>query len=275
MHRISAALLAALTSAVAPQALADAYDGLRPHRAVYDVSLQRASERAGITAMNGRIVYESTGSRCEGYSTQFRFVVEARTGRRTVTSDERTTTFESAGSDRLDFISASYLNGQKEREQRGSATNSSDGVMVELQKPAEESIELSPAIFPTKHVTSLIEAAQAGETLLSSAVFDGSGEDIAVVDTLAVIGAKKTVDKAFEGEDESVQAAFGTQKAWPVSVSYFDTGVTAGEGERTPQYQVSFKLFENGATRDLTMRFPDYALRARMKQIEFLPQGDC
>jgi hypothetical protein len=35
---------------------------LAPHRAVYDVALKDASDRSGITGMNGRIVYEFQGS---------------------------------------------------------------------------------------------------------------------------------------------------------------------------------------------------------------------
>ena len=52
-----AALFAMVTQGAAAAGVAG-LDGLLPHRAVYDLSLIKASDRSGITGMNGRIVYE-------------------------------------------------------------------------------------------------------------------------------------------------------------------------------------------------------------------------
>ena len=49
---------------------------LVPHRAVYDLSLDKASDRSGITGLSGRMVYEFNGSPCEGYTVKFRFVTQ-------------------------------------------------------------------------------------------------------------------------------------------------------------------------------------------------------
>lgn len=45
---------------------------LQPHRAVYDISLNKANERSGITGISGRMVYEFDGSQCDGYTVKFR-----------------------------------------------------------------------------------------------------------------------------------------------------------------------------------------------------------
>ena len=99
--RIAAALASALCAAT--PAAAAAIDGLRPHRAIYDVSLVEASERSGMRAMEGSIVYEFGGSACEGFTSKFRFVLSAQTTRREFTSDERTSTFEAGDGSSLSF----------------------------------------------------------------------------------------------------------------------------------------------------------------------------
>ncbi|MEM9677198.1 MAG: DUF1849 family protein, partial [Pseudomonadota bacterium] len=85
----------AATVLIAPIAHASAIDALKPHRAVYDVKLEKASDRSGIRAMDGRIVYEIKGSRCEGFAVRFRFLTRVRSARKTFTSDQRNATFES------------------------------------------------------------------------------------------------------------------------------------------------------------------------------------
>ena len=50
------------------------------HRAVYDLALDKASDRSGIIGLQGRMVYEFNGSPCEGYTVNFRFVTRIDTG---------------------------------------------------------------------------------------------------------------------------------------------------------------------------------------------------
>ncbi len=49
---------------------------LSPHRAVYDITLDRAAGGSGIAEMSGRMVYELTGNVCTGYSQSMRFVTQ-------------------------------------------------------------------------------------------------------------------------------------------------------------------------------------------------------
>src|SRR5690349_17558963 len=49
---------------------------LAPHRAIYEMSLAEARGGAGVTAVSGRMVYELTGSACEGYTQNMRFVTQ-------------------------------------------------------------------------------------------------------------------------------------------------------------------------------------------------------
>lgn len=67
------------------------------HRAVYDLELKDATDRSGIEGMTGRMVYEFTGSACQGYKTDFRFVTQINTGDAVRMTDQQTTTFEDGG----------------------------------------------------------------------------------------------------------------------------------------------------------------------------------
>src|SRR5262249_57811014 len=49
---------------------------LAPHRAIYEMTLAEARGGAGVTAVSGRMVYELTGSACEGYTQNMRFVTQ-------------------------------------------------------------------------------------------------------------------------------------------------------------------------------------------------------
>ena len=73
-----------------------AVPALHAHRAVYDLTLDKASDRSGITGITGRMVYEFNGSACEGYTVKFRFVTQIDTSDTTRLTDQQTTTFEDA-----------------------------------------------------------------------------------------------------------------------------------------------------------------------------------
>jgi len=66
---VFAAALVAATPAVAADVVHFA-----PHRAVYDITLTKSASGSGVAGMTGRMVYELTGSACEGYTQNMRFV---------------------------------------------------------------------------------------------------------------------------------------------------------------------------------------------------------
>ncbi len=276
MKRLTTVAICGLAlTALASTSLAKGTDKLRPHRAVYDLYLKKASERSGISAMKGRIVYELTGSRCEGFATRFRFLTDVRTRTKNFTNDQRTTSFESADGKTFSFITKSYLNGQLEQDLRGEAKATPSATEVKITKPEEQDLELDQALFMTQHIGAIIDAARRGETFFTSKVFDGSDGGDEVVDTTAVIGKPKGDVTKIEGEEEKVGEDFSGETAWPVSVSYFSTAGTANQSERLPSYSVSFLMHETGVSRNLTMRYPDYSLKADLQKIEYLPEDKC
>lgn len=245
-------------------------DSLIPHRAVYDLELDASSERSGIESMFGRMVYEFNGSPCEGYTVGFRFVTQLDTGRSTRLTDQQTTTYEDLEERTFRFLTKSYVNQKLDLEVRGSAHAQPDATAVKLQNPKEDDLTLIPAQFPTAQMISLIEKAKQGETFFQSRLFDGSDEGRKVMLTTSVVGAASVSQ---EGAAElKVTGDLGKMPTWPVTIAYFDE---AENNDGTPVYRISFKLYENGITRDLTMDYGEFALKGTLADLEIFDQDSC
>src|SRR4051794_23962931 len=106
----------AVTAALAwpaPQAFAQAHSAAVPlasHRAVYDLKLQSTRGKRAMSAVRGRILYDFSGSACEGYALQFRQVSELDSGEgKVAVADLRATSWEAGDAKRLRFHSQNYF----------------------------------------------------------------------------------------------------------------------------------------------------------------------
>lgn len=251
-------------------AVASVADSLMPHRAVYDLELDGSSESSGIESMYGRMVYEFNGSPCEGYTVGFRFVTQLETGRTTRLTDQQTTTYEDLEEQTFRFLTKSYVNQKLDMEVRGSAYAQPDATEVKLQDPKEDDLTLVPAQFPTAQMISLIEKAKQGERFFQSRLFDGSDEGRKVMLTTSVVGPARVSQ---EGAAElQVTGELGKLPTWPVTIAYFDE---SENNDGTPVYRISFKLYENGITRDLTMDYGEFALKGTLADLEIFDQDSC
>ncbi|MFN3549839.1 MAG: cell envelope integrity EipB family protein [Mesorhizobium sp.] len=239
---------------------------LTPHRAVYDIALERASDRSGITSISGRMVYEFDGSECDGYTVTFRFVSQIDTADLSRITDQQTTTYEDAEGQTFDFVTKSYVDQQLDRETKGSARRRDGATIVDVQKPEEIAIELDESHFPTQHLVELIEKAKAGESFYETSLFDGSEGADRIMTTTVIIGRQEMP----RSQDEELPAAkaIATQAYWPVSIAYFD--LTDVEGEEVPDYRIDFKLHENGITRDLVMDYGEFSMKGKLVNLTIL-----
>ena len=185
---VTAIIAAGLMSPGAVVAQGGGAIALVPHRAVYDLKLSQTRGRRPMNAVRGRILYDFSGSACEGYALRFRQMSELDSGEgKPVMSDMRATTWEEGKAKSLRFNSQSYLNDQLREAVDGFAERGKENLGVRLTKPGSKTLDLSSAlVFPTEHVRRIIAAAREGKTLLEAAVYDGSGAG-KVYDTLAVI----------------------------------------------------------------------------------------
>lgn len=256
--RFAVALLAA-SSSLAASAHAFAVP-LIQHRAVYDLTLDRASDRSGINAINGRMVYEIRGSACEGYTVRFRYVTQSDTRDASQLTDQQTTTYEDADGKSFSFATKSYIDENLDKELRGNATRDDKGIKVVIDKPEHKDLQLATSLFPTQHLVDLIAKANRGDKFYETTIFDGSEDADKLMTTTVVVGKKEGAATS----DPEVPALhdLASQQFWPVDIAYFDEENEAGED--TPDYRISFKLYENGLTRDLEMDYGEFVIHGKL-----------
>ena len=119
-------LLALAIATAAPATAAPVF--LAPHRAVYDLKLLKTTGSRGISAVRGRILYDFSGSPCEGYTLKFRQVSQIDSGEGNgVLSDLRSTTWEDEAAKKFSFNSQNLLNDQQTQSVDGNAARDDQG----------------------------------------------------------------------------------------------------------------------------------------------------
>jgi hypothetical protein len=246
-----------------------------PHRAVYDLKLGNARGKRPMQSVRGRILYDFSGSPCEGYALQFRQVSELDSGEgKTAVSDLRATTWEEGAGKLLRFHSQNYLDERLREAVDGQAERARSGIAVRLSKPADKTFDVeADLVFPTEHVRRILAAARDGKTLLELAVYDGSESGDKVYDTLTIIGSRIAPDEKPPADAAAGQRPLAGLARWPVTVSYFDRG--AKGGEQTPIYAITFELYENGVSRALSLDYGDFVVNGEMTAIEFRDAKPC
>ena len=145
---VAVAIVAAAVGLVCPAPPADAQGAavaLASHRAVYDLKLASTRGKQAMQTARGRILYDFSGSACEGYALQFRQVSELENGEgKVVVSDLRATSWEEGAAKRLRFHSQNYLNDIERETVDGQAERADGGVNVRLSKPAEKEFRFRP-----------------------------------------------------------------------------------------------------------------------------------
>ncbi|MBS7698243.1 MULTISPECIES: DUF1849 family protein [unclassified Chelatococcus] len=194
----------AFTLLCASGAMAGAMPGvsLAPHRAVYDLSLADSSN--AIQSAMGRVVYEITGTACDGYASRSRQVVVLEGESSASTTDMRMTTFEDASGGSFRFKAETRNANAPPKLIDGEAVRRDGAVAVNFVKPGRETLKLGDAMFPAAHLKTLIAEAKAGKPIVEARVFDGSEDGRSFYDTLAVIGRADTISSktARPGKDD-------------------------------------------------------------------------
>ncbi|WP_413993380.1 cell envelope integrity EipB family protein [Labrys okinawensis] len=246
------------------------------HRAIYDLQLDGRKQSTSVDSMRGRIVYDFSGNACDGYALNFRQVTEiGLSGGGVNTSDLRSATFEDDKGHSFRFNSQNYTNQKVDGVVDGQASRAdSGGIAVALKKPKTTKFDLSKEVlFPTGQMKAIVAAAQAGQHVFESQVYDGSDGGQKIYDTLAVIGSAISPDKPREGAAIGAKELDGIDR-WPVTISYFDPSKKV-VGEQTPVYTMSFDLYADGISGNLTLDYGDFRLRGTMASLDFLPQTAC
>src|SRR5215472_7170991 len=243
---------------------------LAPHRAIYDLSLAYTRGNSQVEAVRGRILYDFDGNACSGYSLEFRQVSVVDSGEGKVsTSDLRSTTWEGADAKSFTFKSQNFLNDDLIDAVDGRADRRAKITAIDLQKPQRRKLRVEPGVvFPTEHMVRAIEAGRAGTTVLSFPVYDGSETGDKVFNTLTVVGKKIGSDARVADDAAGKEQKLAAMPRWPVTISYFAKNKAPQSGEQTPDYALSFELYENGISRALMLDYNDFVVRGTMTSLE-------
>lgn len=248
---------------------------LTPHRAVYEMRLDQSRPGSGVSGIRGRMVFEFTGSVCEGYTLNMRLVTRVTDSRgKPLVTDLRSSTWEQGDGRMFRFNTSQYLNERLSEATTGDASRlvKTDKISVKLKRPKKSVLDLpAKVLFPTQHSKVLLRAAQEGRAIVQAQVYDGSDKGLKSYETTAVIG--KPYPKGANKSFKPAQNAGELDKflSWPIEIGYFEKSSTEG----VPTYQISFRLFSNGVSRKLLIDYGDFSIRGSLKSIEFLEMSKC
>jgi len=241
------------------------------HQALYDLSLVKSRGSNSINNARGRILYNFSGSACEGYTSEFRQVSELDSGEGKVTlSDLRSTSWEDGAGKSYRFKIDARMNDADSSPVDGIAERNGDHITVKLNQPETKTFTLDGAtVFPTEQIRRIITAARDGKPLLELTVYDGSDNGEKVYNTPSVIGQPIAGTKEAQSPDPSTtNDQMKTLTRWPVTVSYYDRDAKKKDGEQTPVYSMSFELYENGVSRKLVLDYNDFVIAGALDKFD-------
>ncbi len=275
---LTGAAVAVVAGFAGSRAEAAANGSFLAHQALYELKLVKSRGSNAINGARGRILYNFSGSACEGYTSEFRQVSELDSGEGKVTlSDLRSTSWEDGDGKSYRFKIATRMNDADSSPVDGMAERSGDQITVKLKQPEAKTFTLDGStVFPTEQIQRIISAAREGKSVLELTVYDGSDNGEKVYNTLSVIGQPIPGDRSIATPDPST--ANDVMKAltrWPVTVSYYDRDAKAKEGEQTPVYAMSFELFENGVSRALVLDYNDFVISGALGKFDVKDSRPC
>jgi len=244
---------------------------LVPHRATYDMKLSVARPNSGIVEVNGRMVLEMVDS-CEAWEVKQRIKLKfLRNDGEEFDTDSSFTSYETKDGLGLRFSVRNIQDQEVEEELRGHADLDATGGKgrASFSLPEARSFELpAGTLFPTTHLALIIRHARDGDKSVSYSVFDGARLDGAFT-VNAVIG------KPPRGAAPAVRGDVGLlrgQPAWGVRLAFFAAG---DQGSANPEYELALDLLANGIARSMLLDYGDFAVDARLVQIQALPRPRC
>lgn len=245
---------------------------LVPHRATYDMKLSVARPNSGIVEVNGRMVLETVDS-CEGWEIKQRIKLTfLRNDGEEFVTDSNFSSYESKDGLELRFSVRNIQNDEVEEELRGQADLEGQGGkgQASFTLPEPRSFGLpAGTLFPTTHLALTIKHAREGDKSASYQVFDGARLDGAF-QVNAVIGRPpKPVPGA-----PAMRGDLGllrNQPAWGVRFAFF---ASADQGAQ-PEYELALDLLANGIARSMLLDYGDFAVDARLVQLQALPRPKC
>jgi hypothetical protein len=246
---------------------------LAANRARYAVSLSSAKPDSGVVAVEGNMTVE-TAEACDGWTTEQRnkFTVHYAEDNPDLVLSATFVSWESKDGLRFRFSQREQKNGELDKEVSGEAQLSGKGKggSVTFTRPNASTLDLPAGVlFPTAHTALLIDRASSGEGFVAAKVFDGTNDDNAN-DITAVIGAPQDAD-ATAAATSSVKTPLLKHPSWRVHLAFFPADITVDK----PDFELTMRLLANGISGDTVLDYGDFAIKAKLDEIEALPKPTC
>ena len=242
---------------------------LRPHRAVYEVSIAKVSQNDGVSGAHGTMVFV-IADHCDGYTLETTMKMDMAYANGIYGKlDQRFAAWEAKDGRSSTFRMEISENGKMSRSHRGRIDLGENGAgEIAIESDGMTNFEVPPGtVLSTVHLLSVLESAQAGKHFLSKPVIDGSFND-GPYQVSAVIGSSRsepsTVSKHHLHE-------IGRGPYWPVGMAYFPYA----SSDDLPEYEVSLNLMQGGIVQAMVQDFGDFALRFELTYVEPLEPAVC
>lgn len=240
---------------------------LAPHRALYSLSLGRASMASGIVSARGALFLEWEET-CDGWTAKQRMVLRLlKMEGPEIEADTNFTSWESKDGLNYRFSVRDLRNGELFEELRGRADLKGKGQAGKAVFARPEPLRLAlpaSAIFPTEHIQQLIDGAMAGDDRVWRIVFDGATLEGAF-EVNAVIG------QPIPPEPELDFEPIVNRLSWRMRLAFFPVD----SDELEPRYEISVRLLDNGVARDMVFDYGNFTINAQLEPIEALSRPDC
>jgi hypothetical protein len=251
---------------VAQPGLAGA-ETLQSYVGVYELTMSKNRSDSGILGVRGRLVLRVTDS-CDGFAQSQRMVLLTTSADgEEIVRDFHFESWESGDGTKILFDGLDTANGEVQERHTGRADLLAEGgegkVVFSQPEPGVLALQTG-TVFPTEHFRILIDAALGGRQSVERRVYDGSGPD-GLYDTVAWISEPDGPTR-----DADVSDRLEGGGAWNVHLAYFKPATN----EFLPEYEIAFRLHENGVASDLELDYGTFALKARLTRLDFLPP-DC
>lgn len=244
---------------------------LAPHRAVYEITLGETSDEADIAEVRGLLAIELLEA-CEGFTVNQRIRTEFLTQSDEIAvTDYSISSFESR--DGLSYRFAIRIGDESDEysEYVGQARLNALGGLgkAEYSEPDGLTLELPEGtMFPNTHTAALLRAALRGETFMSATLYEGSAEyplDHVTAVTL------RSFDAAGAADREGLRGL----RSWEQHLAFFNREGLSETPEASPDYELTYRLYENGVSDELKMNYGAFVLLGRMVRLDLYEPVPC
>lgn len=241
-----------------------------PHRALYNLVLDKARTGSGITGVTGKMAVEWQDS-CSGWTFEYHSVIDVEFSEtKSIRLTSTATSWESGDGRSYRFSVSHKTDGTEVERIEGVARADASGAgYVEFTKPKARRQSLPKGtLFPIAHSLSLMETADRKKppVFLSQTVFDGMDVK-GLYQVNAAIGRLRPSRNSSKNSVSSLK----NLRSWHVNLAYF----AAESRKPEPEHEIKMRLYANGIADDMLMDFDEFTIRGRIHKIDLTPKRTC